>query len=314
MLSPAAAPPAGPLYALCGLPLVSGFPLPELPLWTGPDTAPQIVVRLGEVPDRLPSCLHHGPVLQVAPGAVCRFEIAGVASFLIEDGRQITVQTRLPPEAPDIRLFLLGSVFGLLCHQRGWLPLHACCVEIDGAAIACTGPSGMGKSTLAACFLQQGFRLLADDVTVIDADAPGGPVVIPAFARLRLWRDSLQALGIPPDGLEPCRDRLDKFQLPVSAPFRPDPLPLAAVYHLERVTDPRLAGLAPLTGLPAVQELLGAVYRQQAAERMGRKPQMLRAIHRLLAVPGLSLRYPPGLERLGQTVAGLATRHRRGGV
>lgn len=305
---------AGYSYALCGLHLVADIPLPELPLWPGDGDAPQIEVRLGDVPDRLPGCLHQGPVLQVAAGGVCRFDIAGVACFLIEEGRRITVQPRIPPDGPDIRLFLLGSVFGLLCHQRGWLPLHACCIEIDGAAVACAGPSGVGKSTLAARFLQQGYRLLADDVTVLDVHAPGGPVVIPVFARLRLWRDALEALHIPASGLEPCRDRMDKFQLPVGGPFRADPVPLAAVYHLDRVTDSRQAGVAPLAGLGAVEALLGAVYRQQAADRLGRKPQVLRAIHRLLTVPGLSLRYPPGLGQLGQTVAEIAARHARAGA
>lgn len=302
-------------YRLCGLPLASDMALPELLPWGGEDgRAPEIEVRFGDVPDRLPESIHEGPILQVGRDGTCRYDMAGVACFLIEEGRRVTVQPRMAVDAPDIRLFLLGSVFGLLCHQRGWLPLHACCVEIGGRAVAFAGPSGMGKSTLATSFVRRGYRLLADDVTVIDVHAPEGPAVIPAFARIKLWRDTLDALKISTDALTPCRNRMEKFQLPVDAQFQSASLPLAAIHLLDRVPDARLADLSPLAGLQAVEVLLGAVYRRQAGERMGKRPQMLRAIHRLLKVPILSLRYAHGLHHLEQTVTRMAALYEgRGG-
>lgn len=305
-------------YSLCGVSLASDIPLPELPelpLGAGAEAtaAPAAVtVRLGTVPDVLPGCLHRGVALQVADGGVCRFAVPGVAAFLIEGGQRITVQPFMPPQAPDIRVFLLGSVFGILCHQRGWLPLHACSVMIDGAAVVFTGPSGMGKSTLAATFLQQGYRLLADDVTVIDAGAPGGPQVLPSIGRIRLWRETLLALKIPLEGVQPCRDRLDKFQIAVSGALVGQPLPLAALHHLDRVADPRLAGLVPVSGREGLEALLGAVYRRRVAERMGKGGQILRGVQRLLDRPNLILRYPSGLARLPQAVEEMARRYAGG--
>jgi len=313
MLTPAAG-GGGYRYGLCGLPLASDFALPELPPWDGEGAGtPEIEVRLGDVPDHLPGAVHRGPILEVGSDGTCRYDMAGVASFLIAGGRRITVRPRMAPDASDIRLFLLGSAFGLVCHQRGWLPLHACCVEIGGRAVAFAGPSGIGKSTLAACFVRRGHRLLADDVTVVDAHAPGGPAVLPAFGRINLWRDALDALAIPADGLEPCRSGMEKFQLPVGARFRSAGLPLAAVHLLDRVADARQAELSPLAGLQAVESLLGAVYRRAAGERMGKRPQMLRAIHRLLVVPVLSLRHVQGLRDLERTVDRIVARHEGGG-
>jgi len=301
-------------HSLCGLRLASDIPLPELPPWRREEGGePDVEVRLGNVPDHLSDSVHRGPILQVGADGTCRFDLAGVACFLIEDGRRIVIQPHMAADAPDVRLFLLGSAFGLLCHQRGWLPLHACCVEIGGRAVAFAGPSGIGKSTLAAAFVRQGYRLLADDVTVVDARAPGGPAVIPTFGRIKLWRDTLDALKMPTDGLERCRARMEKFQLPVDARFQPATLPLATIHLLDRVTDARLADLSPLIGLQAVEALLGNVYRRRAGERMGKRPQMLRAMHRLLTVPILSLRYAQGLRQLEQTVVRIAAYHEGAG-
>lgn len=296
-------------HILCGLRLASDIPLPELPPGNEEDGTPEIEVRQGWVPEHLPDSVHEGPILQVGADGTCRYEVTGVAAYLVEEGCRITVQSHMEADAPDIRLFLLGSVFGLLCYQRGWLPLHACCMEIGGRAIAISAESGIGKSTLAATFVRHGYRILADDVSVIDAHAPGGPLVIPAIPRIRLWRDVLETFGLAAGELEPCRNRMEKFQLPLPGLFQPDPLPLAAVYHLGRVAEERHAGLSRLTGMAAADALLLSVYRRQAGNRMGKGGQILRAVHRLMQLPCLSLCRVHGLDRLDETVALLVSRH-----
>lgn len=295
--------------ALCGLKVDSDLPLPDLLPWTGDGRAPDVEVRLGAVPDRLEDPVHAGPVLQVGRDGTCRYDIAGVAAYLVEAGRRVTVQPRMAADAPDVRLFLLGSVFGGLCHQRGLLPLHAGCVEVGGQAVAFAGESGVGKSTLTAAFLRRGFPVLADDVTVVDVGAPGGPRVLPAFPRIKLWRDAMDGLGLSADGLEPIRAQLEKFHLPVEAGFRAEPLPLAAVYHLKTVGDARHAGLEPLRGGAAVNALVEAVYRRMAALHMGRRAALMAALMRVAALPGLRLSRVHDLGALDAAVSMIAARH-----
>lgn len=288
-------------YRLSGLKLVSDLPLPELLPWDDDDRVADVEVRLGQVPDAPSDLIHDGPLLKIAADGRCRFEIANVAAYWIEGGARITVDPRMAADAPDIRLFLLGTVFGFLCHQRGLIPLHAGCVEVDGRAVAFTGMSGAGKSTLAAAFLRRGFRILADDILVVELDG-NATLARAAFPRIKLWQDALDGLDLAPDGLERVRSELDKFQLPVADRFQPGPLPLAALYHLHKVNDDRLAGIAPLKGAAAVDAAFQAIYRKEAAVRMGRRTALLSASMRMAALPARTLARSGSLDRLDAMV------------
>ena len=55
------------------------------------------------------------------------------------------------------------------CHQ--YLILHAAVLERHGRALVLPAPSGSGKSTLCAALLFRGWRLLSDELTLIDMDS-----------------------------------------------------------------------------------------------------------------------------------------------
>jgi hypothetical protein len=79
----------------------------------------------------------HG--LQVA-GRDAMLTVPNIGRYLVRDGREIIVDPA--PDAPDrdVRLFLLGSTLGILCHQRGLLPIHANAIVVGGGAVAFSRP------------------------------------------------------------------------------------------------------------------------------------------------------------------------------
>ncbi|HEX2724887.1 MAG TPA: hypothetical protein VHN20_03595, partial [Beijerinckiaceae bacterium] len=178
-------------YRLFDLSIASAIELPELaPLESA--TGADLVIARGD------GGAHAGYLL----------EIPDVARFRIDQGQRITVEQADGSDPRDVRLFLLGSAMGIALHQRGMLPLHANAVVIGAAAVAFTGASGMGKSTLAAWFHDRGCRLLADDVVVIGL-GESGPLAYPGLPRLRLRRDALLASGRRAEDHQPS--------------YRPDP-------------------------------------------------------------------------------------------
>ncbi len=71
----------------------------------------------------------------------------------------------------------LDQAFALLEWTMNWwvsgnahqyLLLHAACVERDGRAVILPAPPGSGKSTLCAALVQRGWRLMSDELTMID--------------------------------------------------------------------------------------------------------------------------------------------------
>ncbi|MBV8603304.1 MAG: HprK-related kinase A [Pelomonas sp.] len=55
------------------------------------------------------------------------------------------------------------------CHHQ--LVLHAACVARAGRAMILPAPPGSGKSTLTAALVHRGWRLLSDELTLVDYDA-----------------------------------------------------------------------------------------------------------------------------------------------
>ncbi len=243
-------------YQLFGLRVRSEIELPEL-VPAARAAEPDVRVRVGTID--LPE---EGPGLTARDGAL-GLSIPNVARFLVTGGRDILVEPAPGIDPRNVRIFLLGSAFGALLHQRGLLPLHANAVEIDGKAVAFIGESGAGKSTLAAWFHDHGYRVLADDVCVVHFDEEGRPSVFPGLPRLRLWVDAIERSGRNSEGLArsyvDADAAADKFDVPVrQQPAAHDPVPLKSLFVLDRG---EAFALEPLSGVAAAEAIFAHTYR-----------------------------------------------------
>ena len=95
-----------------------------------------------------------GVLYQSAPRQFL-LKISRVARYLVSDGNEIIVDPEPDADLSAIRLFLFGSAFGALLHQRGILPLHGSAIVTSRGAVVFAGVSGSGKSALACAFHRQ---------------------------------------------------------------------------------------------------------------------------------------------------------------
>lgn len=261
---------------LCGWRIRSAIALPELLAWQGDDRPPDLTVRLGEVDESLPEGRALSPFLQIDSTGAGLLQVPMVGRFLVRPSGDITVAPQPEASEAEIRLFLLGSVLGLVCHQRALLPLHASSVVIDGGAVAFCGHSGMGKSTLALRFARRGHAVVSDDVCVLDSGAPAR--VRPSFPRLKLWRDTIEDAALSADGLERNRRGQEKFHfLEPEAGVR-DPLPLRAIFLLRRVDRGEKEGIERLSApLDIVAALEAETFRPQIGRAIGVERSLFQA-------------------------------------
>jgi hypothetical protein len=218
------------VYQVHGLTLSSQFFLPELARReVGDGARADILISDGEVP-AVSEAVPEVPELRLA-GDAAIFDFPSAGRILVRGGREVIVERAPGADLALLRLYLFGSVMGMVCHQRGRIGLHASAVEIGGRAVAFTGQSGAGKSTLAAHCLAAGARLVADDLVVLSFDERAGILAHPGMPNVKLWRDALNTLGLETDGLSPDWWRADKFHMPAADVS--GPIPLTRLYVLD---------------------------------------------------------------------------------
>jgi hypothetical protein len=265
-------------YRVYGLTVESWIPFPELEA-APPDAPVDVVFRLGDVPNNLPGCRHRGARYQAVPGKLLVW-LDGVARFLALDGREIIVARVEGTLESDVRVLLLCSPMGGLLLQRGLLPLHASAISTPRGAVLFMGPSGHGKSTLAAQFRLRGFPLLADDISVITLKEDGPALVSPGYPQFKLWPDAASQLGADPARLAKMRPNLEKLTMTIGEEFHSLPVPLAAIYVLE-IGSRKEVQLHPITGLNRLSHLLEHTYRLDFVPGLGLRETHFRQVSRL---------------------------------
>ena len=286
-------------YSVFGLRVRSELTLPELLPATGDEPA-DVVIRLGQVgAGQAEPGLHSAgdDLVYVAPD---------VGAYRIAGGKEIIVEPRPGTPERNIRLYLLGSAFGALLHQRGLLPLHANAVEIDGRAVAIMGPSGEGKSTLAAWFHDHGYRIVADDVCVVKFGADLRAYATTGLPRLRLWAETLEATGR--DASEFSRSYVsdvpwDKYDVPIEHGSESE-LELGALFLLERADE---IAIERLNGIAAAEAVFANTYRGAFVTAAKQERTHWAACMQLVQHPGLPVR-PPARPRIDRRAARQAGR------
>jgi len=176
----------------------------------------------------------------------------GVGEFLISaDGGRIVGRRHNRAHAESFQVYLLGQALSYALVKRGFEPLHATGIVVNGAAAILLGNSGFGKSSLAACFLEAGHQLLTDDLLVLRPSA-GGFMAYPGPPRIKLF--PRQARRFLPEETSDIafNSGTKKLILPLDATRSASgPVPLRAIYALlppgsrTRSHEVRIAALPP---------------------------------------------------------------------
>jgi hypothetical protein len=191
-----------------------------------------------------------------------------VATYYARQGVEIVIDPVAGASELDVRSYLMGSLFAVICHQRGLLPLHASAIETPQGAVAFLGASGAGKSSLVAFLARRGHRVVADDICIVNPAAPHEQRVLPVAPWLKLWDATLEAMGESSHGLARVFADDDKYRYRLQQPD--SATALADLILLERddaLTEPIFERLAPVQ---AVRAVLDFTYQSWLVRATGR--------------------------------------------
>jgi hypothetical protein len=173
---------------------------------------------------------------------------------LSPEGRRLRC---IPDDAAESewQRFVIAQVLPFAAALQGLEVLHASAVAFGERALAMTGPSGAGKTSLALAACRLGASMIADDVVSLERSGgellahPGSPVAGIAHAeaeRLAVRSETFSPLG------------LDERERMIATELIAGPVPLRAVLVLDRRPDgPRDARFEALDGAGA---LLGSTF------------------------------------------------------
>ena len=217
----------------------------------------------------------------------------GLADFTVSTGGKDVICIPVPEaDEETLQHLFLNQVLPLVMNARGCLSFHGSAVDVGGACAAFLGPTGRGKSTLAASFATMGQGFLTDDGLIV-ALRGGRHVVEPSHPSLRLWEDSEAALL--PTGSETAEPvsytSKSRFVAGERLAHAAAELPLAAIFVLGEQTADAIA-IRRLSQAETVVAVLGNCFQIDVEDRQALARQFVGVTGLCEAVPGFSLDYP----------------------
>lgn len=214
-------------------------------------------------------------------------------SFLVCGGNTIEIQPKKGVPLEELTPFVFGYCMAMVFWQRGKLAIHCSAVKFLGKAYLICGGSGSGKSTLTARLLEQGAKLLADDVAVVDLEEDGKAVVFPAFPQQKLCRDAVHRAHLDTSELIYIDEDRDKFAVSRTAEFCASKTELGGTIMLNRQNVEKVV-LQQLQGKTALYALLDNLFMRPVFSNSCAFPpeDMLKCIQLVQAAPVLKLLRP----------------------
>ena len=296
------------VYYVYGISLYSEIPLP-LPNWGRGELA-QIALRV-EPASYFANAVQDVPLEQpegswfkvgrLADGSsYVRWETVG--EFLVSpDGLQVRCRQFDLASTESFQVYLLGQALSFALVNRGFEPIHATVVVVNGEAVVFLGDSGFGKSTLAASFVSAGYPVLTDDLLILQ---PGTDRVLayPGPARIKLFpKAARQFLGDAASGIRMNPDT-EKLILPLDRKqVYPAPVPVKAIYALappREVFRKQSIRIETLSPRESFLELVKNTFNRRIVDS-GRLTRQLQEMSRLVDhLPVQRLSIPRDLDRL----------------
>ena len=221
--------------------------------------------------------------------------------IVVADGSRVVHRPLDGCDRAVFQNFLFAQVLGVALVRRGREPLHAAVVEVGDGAVGFLGDCTFGKSTLLASFLERGYRLVTDDMLMVERHH-GEPYAMPGTGRIKLLPDSAGRFLPHAGGGLPLNPMTTKRSFVLDhGSRRGSSLPLRMLYVLPDPDERDAAAsidILPASRAEMVRELLKNTFIIHLTDTDRIARQFDAAAQLASSLDGYRLHYPSGLDHL----------------
>jgi len=200
--------------------------------------------------------------------------------FDISGGRSIVIDPHgLPAESSILVTYILGSAFGAIGMQRGLVPFHGAAVCIGGSAAIIAGFSGSGKSAILSALVMDGYKYLADDVSMVVLK-DGTPFALPSYPQRKITEDDATEAGeCLTDASYRKEEGRVKYAIRRPSEWLDEKLPVSCIVEIYPELRENYPQFRPeinrINGHASLNLLIRCVYRPRFASGVGAAPERL---------------------------------------
>lgn len=277
-------------YKVYGLNINSEILLPEL-LSSSNKEYVDVNVSYGILPIEISQEIDNGKFFDFGKEKMW-FCIKDVAKYYIINGDTIIVEPFNNADSHDVKLFLLGSAFGMLLIQRNIIAIHGGTIVIDGQAVVITGDRGAGKSTLTSAFRDKGYSFMADDVSVVGKRKDTTHSIHPGYPQQKLCRDAMEKMNYNLEDFKRIDEGRDKYAIPVHKNFIKETIPIGAICEIT-IGESQNVEIEEITGTEKLKLLLKNIYRVEITQYTGMNADYMKnCIDIAKRIPFLKIKRP----------------------
>jgi len=237
------------------------MPFPELlPLQS--DDAFDLTIAWGAIPD-IEKTLNgfHSEFYDIT-STVYRITIKGVASYFVQEGKNIVIDAEANADEDSIRLFCLSNAFAAALQQRKTIPLHCAALVDNGELVMILGDSGAGKSTTMASLMKKGLKPFSDDVCVPVLDAENGKISFySSYPMMKFLKETIELVGLENAMDRKVRPGVEKYGTYFHQSFLKDALKPKLILLLEKSDQVSSPTVATISGIELFTRLESNAYR-----------------------------------------------------
>lgn len=254
-------------YKVYGLNIESEIFVPELSqLDKSEQNSIDVKISYGTMPQDIKELINRGIKANYQKQRMW-FHIKDIASYCISNGSEITIELCETTDLQIVKVYILGSVLGMILLQRDIVAMHGGAIVIDGKGCIFTGEKGAGKSTLTTALRKKGYDFVSDDVGAIKTGNTN--MIHPGFGYQKLCEDAMIKLGYNPNDFEPFRSDMNiKYIVPALDSFVDTEVPFEALFELE-AGNVESVEIVEVKGNEKLQKLMKNIFRVEIIHYAG---------------------------------------------